>query len=339
MSMPPALLAAADEAGAQEALAQLGCTDGLPVVVPTPERVEAMLAGTGRPPTGVLGNVAPRMGVATVHSVAVNAVMAGCEPGDFEVVCAAVRAVCDPGFELGVVQGTTNNVAPLVVVNGGPPTIACGTGALGPGHRGNATVGRALRLVLLNAGGGHPGTVDMATLGQPAKFTYVVAENVGESPFPPLSPEPAVTVVAVEGPSQVMFVPVGDSVAADAARLLELLVRTLLLPGSLGAMGYGGSAAIVLSPLHAEVLAAGSYTRELLQATIHARAVLPAAEVVRLHGFVRGSPEVTGDQPVHVLTSPDHLVIAVAGGAGTYSVAMAGMAEGVGPPIRAPLAR
>ena len=328
--MSSARLEAADEHEAQELLHALGCTDGLPVVVPTDARVAAMIAGGHDAAATILGVVEPRMGVATVESVAVNAVMAGCRPLHFPVVCAAVRAVCEPSFNLGVVQGTTHNAAPLVIVNGGLADIASGTGALGPGHRANATIGRALRLVLFNAGGGRPGAGDMATLGQPAKFSFVVGENAQDSPFPPLSATPAVTLIAVEGPSQVMFVPVGDSPAADADRMLDMVVRTMLVPGSLAGMGYRGCAALLLSPLHADVFAAAGYTRRSLQEAIFARAVLPAADIRRLHGHVRGAPSTPDDATVHGLSSPHHLLIAVAGGAGTYSAVLCGLADGVG---------
>lgn len=335
-----ALLQAADEPAAQDRLHELGCTDGLPVVVPTPERVEAMLRGAPHlDPADVVGVVAPRFGVADVRTVAVNAVMAGCAPAHLAVVCAAVRAVCAEAFTLGVVQATTHNAAVLLVVNGparhSSPPFASGSGALGPGFRANAAVGRALRLVLLNAGGGAPGIGDMSTLGQPAKFTCCVAEAEESSPFPSLaatrgvsSGRSAVTVLAVEGPRQVMFVPVGDDPRRDAARLLELLGRTVLTPASLGAMGYGGSAAILLSPLHAEVLANAGHDRASIAARVHAAAAHPAADVVRLHGFVR-SPERHGAF-VHALSSPEHLLVAVAGGPGTYSAVLCGLADGVG---------
>lgn len=328
-------LEAADETDAQELLHRFGCTDGLPVVVPTAERVDEMVAGGALAADGVLGIVEPRKGVATVASVAVNAVMAGCLPQHFGVVCAAVRAVCDPRFNLSVVQGTTNNAAPLTIVSGGPSDIASGAGALGPGHRANATIGRALRFVLLNAGGGHPGEADMATLGQPAKFTFVVGEAT--SALGPLSPTPSVTVVAAEGPSQIMFVPVGDSAAADADRLLEMLARTLFAPGSLAGMGHRGSGSMLLCPLHANVLVAAGLDRSMIQNEIYERSSVCASEIRRLHGYVRGAPDIADDALVHGLSSPTHLVVAVAGGAGTYSVVLPGLAEGVGAAVTMPL--
>jgi hypothetical protein len=335
MSLPLGLLEAQDEAAAQEQLHALGCTDGLPVIVPTEARVAAMLTGTTEAPKTVLGIVEPRKGVATIESVAVSAVMAGCRPDHFAVLCAMVRAVCDPAFTLAVVQGTTNNTAPLTIVSGGPADIASGTGALGAGHRANASLGRALRLVLFNAGGGQPGAADMSTLGQPAKFTYVLAE--ASSALGPLSTTPAVTVVAAEGPGQIMFVPVGDSVDADAQRLLELMARTLFLPGSLAGMGYGGSGIVVLCPLHADVLVAGGFDRVAIQREMYQRCAAPASEIKRLHGFVRGAPDIADHETVHGLSSPEHCTVVVAGGPGTYSAVMPGMADGIGRAVTVPL--
>ena len=265
------LLGADDEAAAVEMLHDQGCTDGLPVIVPTPARVDAMLRGApSLAPDEIIGAIAPRMGTVAIGNVAVNAVMAGCLPAHFAIVVAAVRAICDPAFALGVVQGTTHNAAVLTVVNGParlwPPALATATGALGPGHRPNATIGRAVRLVLINAGGALPGAADMSTLGQPAKFTCCVGEAEEDSPWTPLATDrgvpatqSAVTAIAVEGPSQIMFVPIGDSVAADAHRIIELVARTIAVPGALASMGYSGSAAVALCPLHADVLAAASF--------------------------------------------------------------------------------
>jgi hypothetical protein len=330
------LLEDVDEASAGEQLDKLGCTDGLPVVIPTLARVDGFLAACpGLHGDDVLGIVPPRMGSATVHSAAVNAVMAGCPPSLFPLVCAAVRAVCGPAFTLDVVQGTTHNAAVLMIVNGAaqlsPPRLASGSGALGPGHRANATVGRALRLVLINAGGGLPGIGDMSTLGQPAKFTCCVAEAEDDSPWPPLSQTPAVTVLAVEGPSQVMFVPVGDRPGADATRLVELLGLMIAAPGSLAGMGYRGSAAVLLAPLHAQVLAGAGYDRSALAAAIYGVAANRAGDIRRRHGFVRGPAlDYPDDAAVPALSSPDHLLIAVAGGPGTYSAVFCGLADGIG---------
>jgi hypothetical protein len=171
----PTLLQAADEHAALEALHARGCTDGLPVIIPTAQRVSRMVLASGMDADMVLGTMGPAGGVATVQQVAVAAVMAGCLPDYMPVVIAAVKAVIEPVFDLTEMQSTTHCTAPLIIVNGparhncGP--IASGFGALGPGFRANASIGRALRLTMINIGGARPGESDMALLGHPGKFT------------------------------------------------------------------------------------------------------------------------------------------------------------------------
>ena len=175
------MLEAHNEAEALEHLHDLGCTDGLPVVIPTDERVARMILASGQDGDMVLGTMGPGHGEATVTKVAVAAVMAGCLPDYMPLVLAAVKAVIDPVFDLTEMQATTHCTAPLIIVNGparadcGP--VASGFGALGPGHRANASIGRALRLCMINIGGGRPGSSDMALLGHPGKFTYCLAED------------------------------------------------------------------------------------------------------------------------------------------------------------------
>jgi hypothetical protein len=344
------MLDASNEAAALERLHDLGCTDGLPVVIPTPVRVDAMLGGAlSVDPDEVVGVVPPRMGQATVRDIAVNAVMAGALPVHFPIIVAAVRAVCDPAFALGVVQGTTHNAAVLMIVNGPiarrEPRVASGAGALGPGHRANASIGRALRLVLINAGGAEPGTGDMSTLAQPAKFTCCLAEAEDASPFPPLSTarglapdESAVTVIAAEGPSQIMFVPIGDTAEADAERLIELLADTLAVPGALAALGYCGSGAIALCPLHAQVIAAAGYDRAGIQHAVYARAHHRAGEI-RRRPLRRGGARARRGQARSCRRRSHHPSPGRnrAGGAGTYSAVFCGLAAGVGDAVTVPV--
>ena len=184
------LLTASDESAALEDLHTRGFTDGLPVIIPTPARVSRMVLASGLEADMVLGAMGPGHGIATIEKVAVAAVMAGCLPDYMPVVLAAVKAVIDPAFDLTEMQATTHCTAPLIIVNG-PARHTCGPisssyGALGPGHRANASIGRALRLTMINIGGGRPGTSDMALLGHPGKFTFCLAEDEENSPFPPM---------------------------------------------------------------------------------------------------------------------------------------------------------
>ncbi len=160
--------------------------DGLPLLPPTEEQVEWMVTGTDLPRDTLIAKVLPASGLATVESIAVNAVMAGCRPEYMPVLIAAVEAVTDPAFMLQSVQATTSPISPLLIVNGPirkQLDINSRSGLLGPGWKANATIGRAFRLILINIGGAFPGIGDMATQGHPGKYTMCIAEN--EEAYPP----------------------------------------------------------------------------------------------------------------------------------------------------------
>lgn len=186
-----------------------GFSDGLPLVPPTPERVMRMLAGTHRDAQDVVATVPPNMGEATVEKIAINAVMAGCKPEYLPVIIAGVEAVCTDAFNIHGVTATTMGAAPVMVVNG-PIREKIGMnmklGALGAGNRANATIGRALRLVVRNVGGASTGGVERSTLGNPMKFTMCFAEWEERAPWDPLHVErgfkredSVVTVFAMTG--------------------------------------------------------------------------------------------------------------------------------------------
>ena len=165
-----------------------GWTDGLPVVPPTREAVDAVVAVLGGDPDLVECRVPPRLGNLTREVLAINLVMAGCKPEYAPVVRAALLALTMPAFNLNGVQATTHMAAPLLIVNGPEARrigMNGGVNAFGSGNRANATIGRAIRLVLLNVGGGVPGDLDKSTLGHPGKYTYAVAENEEDSPWAP----------------------------------------------------------------------------------------------------------------------------------------------------------
>jgi hypothetical protein len=169
-----------------------GWTDGLPVVPPTLGRVEAMRRPTTRLPGVVIAPLEPLLGLATLEKVAANAVMAGCLPAHFPVVLAAVEAIAEPAFNLRGVQTTDENVAPLLIVSGplaAALDINASFGALGPGWQANAAIGRALRLVMHNIGGGWPAAVSFAGLGQPGRYGLCFAEDETASPWESLREE------------------------------------------------------------------------------------------------------------------------------------------------------
>mgnify|MGYP000039713330 CR=1 FL=1 len=322
-------LTAADEDAALEQLHADGCTDGLPVVLPTAARVERMLVAGGIDRELVLGEMGPLGGAATMEKIAIAAVMAGCLPDHLPVVLAALRAICQPAFDLGEMQGTTHCIAPMIIVNG-PARAACGGiasgfGAMGPGHRANACIGRALRLAMINIGGARPGVSDMALHGTPAKFTFCIAEDEEHSPFPPLhtslgytATQSVATVVGVESPHSVFFT--GDADDPESAeRLIETLAKVIANPGSNNSH-LGGTAAVVvvMNPEHSEVLAKAGYTRETLQQTLSARAVTPRASLAALNTrMLMGSGDV-----LPAVRNPANIHLLTAGGPGLYTMVM-----------------
>lgn len=324
-----AMLSAADADAALEALHARGCTDGLPVVVPTPERVARLVLASGLDADIELGEMGPAYGVATVEKVAVAAVMAGCLPDHVPVVLAAVRAVCDPAFDLTEMQCTTHCIAPLVVVNGPARAdcgdIASGFGCMGPGHRANAAIGRALRLAMINIGGARPGESDMALHGSPAKFTLCFAEDEDASPFPPLhttfgyaASDSAVTVLGVEGPHSTFFNgDVDDPASAEA--LLDTVAAVIANRGSNNShLGGMAAVAVVFNPEHAEVLRRAGWDRARTQLALAERAVTPRETLLRLNRKMLVGTEVD----IPAVRDPDKILLMVAGGPGLYTVVM-----------------
>jgi len=302
------LLAAADEVAALETLHELGCTDGLPVVVPTPARVDRMVLAVGHPAETTLGQMGPLQGVCTVEKLAAAAVMAGCLPDHMPVVVAAALAIMDPAFDLAEMQATTHSTAPLIIVNGPARDmcgVASGTGALGPGHRANASIGRALRLAMINIGGGRAGTADMALLGHGGKFGQCLAEDEEHSTMTPLhvsrgydAGDSAVTVIGTEPPQSVAHV-AGSDPAESAERLIDGLVAAIVGPGTNNAWLGGGQAVIVVTPDHRGELAAAGHDRASVAGAIAERAITRDGR--------------------HSFHSPDDVLLVAAGGAGLYS--------------------
>tara|TARA_B100000676_G_scaffold313081_1_gene391178 strand:- start:212 stop:1291 length:1080 start_codon:yes stop_codon:yes gene_type:complete len=330
MSEPPGNLLSADsEFEAVEQLHALGCTDGLPVIVPTPERVEAMVLATGLEGDLALGEMGPARAVASVRKVAIAAVMAGCLPDHMPVVLAAVQAVLQPEFDLGEMQGTTHCTAPLIIVNG-PAREACGGvasgfGALGPGHRANAAIGRALRLAMINIGGARPGSSDMALHGHPGKFTYCVAEDEEQSTLPPWHTslgyddgQSAVTVIGAEAPHSVWFVTNADD-PNSPERLLRTLAECIANPGSNNVhLGGVGAVTVVLNHEHAAVLTDAGMSREDIQAKLSEYATYPYGRLKAMDPGLKAPP----GEPVKAVRDPAKIVLLVAGGAGLYSMVM-----------------
>jgi hypothetical protein len=301
---------------------QRGWCDGLPIIPPTEPRVAAMLGG--RDGGQALGAMPPLWRQATLAKLAVNAVMAGCEPAMFPILAAAVDAMLDPAFNLYGVQATTHPVAPLLVVNGPYGReigLHGGSGCFGPGFRANATIGRAIRLILLNVGGAWPGRYDMATQGSPAKFAYCIAENETASPWGPLREGDTVTVYGGEGPHNV-----NDHVSTTAAGVLTNVADTAVSLGS--NVGWYFSQAqlmVVLGPEHARTIADDGFTRADVQRYVYENARQPLG-LMRLGGMWGmqdwpGWMNATTDPAARLprVPSPDDVFVVVAGGSGKHS--------------------
>jgi hypothetical protein len=300
-----------------------GWSDGLPVVAPTRDRVGAMLAYSDRGASDELGTMPPRQGVVSLEIIAVNAVMAGCRPEYFPVVVAAVEAMLDPVFNIFAVQATTHPCAPCIIVNGPIAQeikLNSRYGAFGPGVRANATIGRAIRLILMNVGGATPGILDRSTQGQPAKYAYCVAENEAESPWEPLHVErgfhamdSTVTVTGADGPHNI-----NDHVSHAGAGILATVTSALSDMGCNNAYLYG-QPTIAFGPEHAAILAADNLSKDDIRDHVFAHARIPREQWLR-GGMAGMFEDHFPDEPYHpIMKSPDDLLIAVVGGFGRHS--------------------
>lgn len=239
-------------------------SDGLPIVPPTAERVAAMLAAAGLDGTELLGTMPPRWRETYAHHVAVNAVMAGCRPAYFPLVVAGVRAALDPALNLYGVQGTTNPAGVMLVVNGPARLehdINSGHNLFGQGWRANATIGRALRLCLINIGGGLPELGDMSTLGNPNKYGSCIAENEENSPWEPFHVErgfdagqSVVTAAAVTAPQNIAIL------SQDPFAILDGIAHALMSSGS-NLLLFTAQPLVVIGPVHATHLARNGYDK------------------------------------------------------------------------------
>jgi hypothetical protein len=303
--------------------------DGLPIVPPTPERVTRMLGRSRRRRDDVVAHVAPGYGAATVERIAINAVMAGCDPEYLPVLIAATEAVSDPAFNLQGIQATTNPVAVWLVINGPIAktlNVNSGCNCIGQGTWANATIGRALRLILQNVGGALPAEMDRATHGQPGKVTFCCAENEEASPWEPLHVErgyaagtSTVTVVGAEGTMNM------NSHSKDAMELARVIAETMVHPPS-NEYVHGGEPWLILSPEHAEIFGRGGMSKADVKRQLWEVSKMPAVRLSTKE-FERARDSrtaelgpLTGDTLLPISQRPEEVMLIVAGGPGTHSV-------------------
>jgi hypothetical protein len=296
-------------------------TDGLPVIPPTPTRVEHMLSGTTKAADDVLGRIPPANGGATVEKIAINAVMAGCKPEHLPVLIAAVEVVVEEGFALAGMQPTTNPLTPMIIVNG-PIRQRIGmegkTGAMGPGNRANASIGRALRLVLINLGGAIPGDVDKCTQGFVGKFSLCIAENEEESAWEPFhvargfsADDDVVTVVGVNASNNIH-----DS-SGEPSDLIKTLEGSLPSIGTANVVDPHATPVLALNPLHIQLLASMGFERSSLQQHLYEHCRLPADALSARRSHLReseGRDLYLVDGEIPLVNDPSNLLIVACGG-------------------------
>jgi thiol-disulfide isomerase/thioredoxin len=319
-----------------------GMGDGLPLIPPTPERVLRMLSGTQRDPQEVVAVMPPNMGEATVEKIAINAVMAGCKPEYLPVVLTAVEAICTDAFNIHGVMATTMGASPVMVVNG-PIRARLGMnmklGALGQGNRANATIGRAVRLVVRNVGGARPGGTERSTLGNPMKFTMCFPEWEERSPWEPLhvergfQPQDSVVTVFAMTSGPVQMVDQDSRTASQLAGSFGLCLESAFNPK----MHYGTDTLVVVTPEHVDTLARDGWSKADIRRRIQEVTSRPVRDLVEndisAAGFRKSAAQAMSDEQLDRLLpkfrhdSDIHIMVA-GSEAGKFSGAFHGWATG-----------
>ena len=297
-----------------------GWTDGLPVIPPTPRLVDECIAASGRDRGEVIATLPPRRGEASVEVIAINAVMAGCRPEYMPVVIAAIECLADPSFSLELMQVTTNPMCPLLIVNGPirkKLDINSGIGCLGPGWRANATIGRAVRLILTNVGGALPGIYSKSTFSSPLRYSFICGENEEDNPWTPLHVDrgfarDASTVTVFRAAN---YQNISGGEGRDADEILKHIAA--MMPPMFGA---GDGAMVMLGVNHAQSLHEAGLTKREIQEKLWQFARVPASNLAQ--SFVESEIQAgRGDtETIWRCNSPDEIYVLVAGGPGPQDV-------------------
>jgi hypothetical protein len=297
-------------------------TDGLPIIPPTGERIRRFLEFTDKNKDGLIAKLPPRSGKATVEKIAINSVMAGCIPQFMPVIQHSIKAVSQEKFNLPGVNATTHPVAICTILNGPIANeigINSDTGCLGPGNIANATIGRAIRLCLINIGGAIPGVGDHATMGSPSKYSYCFGEAENENPWEPVHvergfkrDESTVTVLGLDSPHNV-----NDHRSKTAADLLDTIIDTASVAGCNNSH-VPGEMLVIMSPEHAKTVADDCWSKEDVKKYIHENALVPV-ELGDRGGRKLDSKWII-DGKVQITRKPDDVVVVVAGGPGRHTM-------------------
>jgi hypothetical protein len=312
-----------------EAYFERGWTDGLPVVPPTEKSIAAMLAGAGLRGDETIGEIVERGVIVSAEKLAINAVLAGCRPEYLPVVVAAVRGLCHPHFAYHGPASSTGGSAMVLIVNGPIASrlgVNSGNNVFGQGARANATIGRAVRLVMMNAMNTRPGFLDRATLGTPGKYSFCFAENESEHPWEPLHVErgyrpeqSAVTVYASNSLCQVY-----NQLAAEPEPLLRCFADALCNLGTPNLRGFNQSL-IVFAGEHTDILRRSGWSKRDVRHFLMENARRTVADLKRA-GRRPGEIE-PGDETTwkHAFERLEDILIVCAGGeAGSWSACLPG---------------
>ena len=298
-----------------------GWTDGLPVIPPEESRVEQMLAMEGRPRETVIASHPATSLDLTIKGAAVNAVMAGCLPEYFPIVVAAFEAMAKEPFNFHASTASTGGSAPLLVVSG--PIVNeigmnSGANLFGPGNRANATIGRAVRLIIMNIFRMTPGIADKSTQGNPGKYSFCIAERAEKNPWSNLNEElgypseiSSVTVFAGGG-----FVNVENHGGNTAEAILETIADAMANSGCISL----GQSAVILAPEHAEIISKSEFNKDEVKSFLFEHATRSEEKMRRTGKYNQREFKIQGKSQFHRGLSANDILLVVGGGdAGGHS--------------------
>jgi hypothetical protein len=335
--MPAQEIELPDDCDEYQFFLQKDWSDGFPVVAPNEKRLQWMLAGTRRDPNEVIGDIPPAGTTATVRDVALHALMAGCKPEYLPVVLGALNIILRDELNMGGVQCTMHGVAPLMIVNGPYAQqigIHGGNGCFGPGFRANATIGRAIRLLLMNLGGGLAGLASATVFSSPIRYTACLSENVALSPWETLAEsngygkhDNVITCTMVESP-RLHF----DDVSTEPERLLRGIADTMTSTGSWN-MWFSSDVVVAMGPQLARLCADAGLSRAQVKQRLWELAERKQGNLKRGGNWREERARALGidpkddEAPFKAVKDPQRVHLIVAGGLGPVAAVCHGWNE------------
>lgn len=318
-----------DQFSINELFFRKGWTDGLPIIPPKISIVDQLVAFSKLDPKFEFGVFPPLMRTGNIKQIAVNAIMAGCLPEYFSAVLSALKAVLDDDCQLSSIQSATNAATPLIFFNG--PIVKAlkinsGGNLFGTGNRANATIGRAVHLVMQNIGGEVPGETDLSTHGQPGKYTFCIAEAEDTSPWEPFHVEKGfqrhdntVSVVGSNGPQNIF------AYGCETGReILDTIVGAITAMGNNNII-FSTGPLIIFSPEHAAAIHKDGFSKNDIKEYLYENARIPLSRFAKhtreglLHRRSKWFEKAIDSNTIGIADDPEDIVILVAGGAGIHS--------------------